>query len=101
MGRADWYKHGDHNAICDICGFKYKASELKRTWEGYYVCERDFEHRHPQDFVRGKKDDQSVPWSRTESGDTFISLTCGTRTAVCGEAVAGCAIAGSDNFSGV
>ena len=71
MGRADYWKHGDHNAICDVCGFKFKASELKKTWDNFYVCSKDFEPRHPQDFLRGKKDDQSVPWSRPEGIDEF------------------------------
>ncbi len=71
MGRADYWKHGDHNAICDTCGFKFKASELKKTWDNMYVCSKDFEPRHPQDFVRGKKDDQSVPWSRPEGDNVF------------------------------
>ena len=38
MGRADYYKHGDANAICDRCGFKFKHSELTREWTGLLVC---------------------------------------------------------------
>ena len=30
---------GDWNAICDRCGFKFKASELKKTWDNLYVCD--------------------------------------------------------------
>ncbi len=32
MGRADYLKRGSYNAICDICGGKFKADELRRTW---------------------------------------------------------------------
>lgn len=52
-----------------------------------------FETRHPQDFVRGVKDDQTVPWTRAESADVETSI-CSTRSAVAGIATAGCAIAG-------
>ena len=65
-----YFKKGDWNAICDRCGFEFKASQLKKTWDGYYVCKDDWEPRHPQDFLRGKKDDQSVEWTRPESPDT-------------------------------
>lgn len=57
---------GDWNALCDRCGFKFKASELYRTWDGYYVDRECWEPRHPQDFVRGIPDDSSVPWSRLD-----------------------------------
>jgi hypothetical protein len=69
----DYYKPGDWNCVCDRCGFQYKASELKKTWDGLMVCPKDYEPRHPQDFVRGVKDDQSVPWSKPEAPDSFTS----------------------------
>lgn len=37
------------------------------------VCRYDFEKRHPQDFVRGKTDHQSVPWARPEPDPIFLS----------------------------
>ena len=52
MGKADYLALGDHNAVCYECGMKFKASELRKHWKGYYVCERHWEPRHPQDFVR-------------------------------------------------
>lgn len=70
MGKKDYYKHGDYNVICDRCGFKYKASECVEDWEGFLVClEKCYEPRHPQDFVRATKDDQSVPVARTDPGE--------------------------------
>lgn len=71
MSRADFYKSGDWNAICDYCGFKYKFSKLKPTWDGFYICSGCFEVRQPQDFVRGVLDNQSVPESRPDSTPTF------------------------------
>ena len=66
----DNYKHGDWNAICDRCGFKYKASKLREEWTGFMVCKECYEPRHPQDFLRGVADDPSVPWSRPDSEES-------------------------------
>lgn len=43
-----------------------------RTWDGLYVCAEDFETRHPQDFVRGRKDNQSVPNPRPEPSGIYV-----------------------------
>jgi hypothetical protein len=66
------YIAGDFWRICDRCGFKKRASQTFRTWDGLYVCSEDFETRHPQDFVRGRKDNQNVPNARPEPLDTVI-----------------------------
>ena len=59
-------------AICDRCGFQYRASELRKEWTGLMVCREDFDPRHPQDFVRGVPDRQNVPWARPEPEPVFI-----------------------------
>lgn len=68
------YSKGDWLAICDSCGRKVKASTLKLRWDGLRVCTKDWETRHPQDYVRAKVDIQAVPWTRPETTDTFIAL---------------------------
>lgn len=73
MGRADHYVHGDNNAICDRCGRKYKASQLKKEWNGLYTCPDDWEPRHPQDLIKSSHDDQRPALSRPEGADTFIT----------------------------
>lgn len=75
MGHADKLVIGDWNAICDVCGFKYKASELRDRWDGLKVCDKDWEPRNAQEFIRVPKDDQSVAWTRPEPADTFVSVT--------------------------
>ena len=72
MQNKTTYKKGDWNALCDVCGFKFKASQLRRRWDNMRVCEADFEERHPQDLLRGRKDDSSVTWSRPEGEDQDI-----------------------------
>jgi hypothetical protein len=71
-GHTPSYIPGDFLRVCDRCGFVYRASQTFRTWDGLYVCHDDFETRHPQDFVRGRKDLQNVPNARPEPLDTVI-----------------------------
>jgi hypothetical protein len=85
------YVAGDFWRICDRCGFRKRASATFRTWDGLYVCEEDFETRHPQDFVRGRMDRQNVPDPRPAPVDTVIGPLTTTVTAI--------AAAGSVTFS--
>ena len=66
---------GDWNATCDICGFKYKASRLKKRWDGFMCCPKDWNPRQPQDFVRGRADPQAPPWTRPDPGNSFVTST--------------------------
>jgi hypothetical protein len=54
------------NALCDVCGFQYKANELKKRWDGLIVCEADYETRHPLDFYRAKDDTHVLPFTRPD-----------------------------------
>lgn len=73
MGAADFWADGQWNFFCDLCGRKEKSGKAMKTWDGFRVCVRHKEARNPQDFVRGVKDDQTVPWSRPEATDTFVA----------------------------
>ena len=51
--------------ICDICGFKYKLSELQKNSYGMMVCPTDFEGKydlknHPQNKIAIVTDDVNV-----------------------------------------
>lgn len=72
MGRADYYAPGDYNASCFECGKKFKASTMKKHWQGYHVCRRCWEPRQPQDFVRAVADVQTPAWVQPVPGDRFI-----------------------------
>lgn len=52
------YRRGDNWATCAVCGIEYRASDFRRRWDGLMVCREDWEPQHPQEFVRGKRDDQ-------------------------------------------
>lgn len=66
------YKPGQWNALCDVCGWKFKSAELLERWDGLMVCKKDYETRHPQDFLRVDADDAGIPWSRPQPPDNFI-----------------------------
>ncbi len=94
-----YLKLGEWNAICDICKFKYKSSELKLNWRNEMVCESDWEMRNMQDFIRVRTERGSAPWVRPEGEDVFLPVvymcTQDGTTAIANLAVAGCSIAGS------
>jgi hypothetical protein len=78
----NYYKPGSWNAICDSCGFKFKAEELRLRWDGLRVCSNDFETRHPQDLLRVPREDISVPWSRPEVVESYVDFALVTETGV-------------------
>ncbi len=73
MGKADYWKDGDYNARCDQCYEKYKASELRRQWDGIMVCYRCLDPRHPQDLIRPPRPEQPPAWTRPSPPPIFIS----------------------------
>lgn len=54
------YIPGDHWVVCDVCGFEYRQSQIRVRWDGLAVCPEDYEARHPQDFVKARKEDISA-----------------------------------------
>ena len=69
--RTDSY---DYNATCDVCGFTYKASQLRQRWDGYMVCAADFEYRNILDFYRPKNDNHQLPYIRID-GEVELTWT--------------------------
>jgi hypothetical protein len=63
---------GDWNAICDRCGFRFKASALRKEWTGLMVCDRCWEPKHPQLLIRVPQEHVSPPWARPEAQDVFV-----------------------------
>ena len=84
MGHADYYKSGTYNGLCDRCGSKFKFSDLKLEWDGLYVCTANgcWEPRQPQDYVKGVRDDMSVPVSRPDQPPIYIQDETVTEIAV-------------------
>jgi len=92
----NWLKLGDYNAMCDSCGRKFKASTMRKRWDGMFVCKDDWEIKHPQLSLKVRSDKQYVPVPRPDvEQDVFINqCTYEGTTSIAGRAVAGCMIAG-------
>ena len=75
MRRSDRgsYRSGSWYTKCDRSGFKVRGEEVMEDWTGLLVREEDWEPRHPQDFVRGRRDQQNPPFFRPEGDDRFLS----------------------------
>lgn len=71
-GHQPHFRGGDWLLICDVSGRTMYASEARHRWDGAIVHKDHFELRHPQEFVRGVRDDQSVPYSRP---DPLVSVS--------------------------
>lgn len=74
MSYKSRWDNGGWNTICDVCGRKFKNSDLQLRWDGLMTCSADWEIRQPQDFVRGVADIQAPPFTRPESSDYFIPV---------------------------
>lgn len=68
----NYYAKGQWNIICDVCGRKVKSGDVRKRWDGAIVCQTDFESRHPLDFIRGRKESLTVPWTSPEPEDVFV-----------------------------
>lgn len=64
-----------YNAICQVCGFKFKASDLLKRWDGLMVCRHDWEPRHPQEFIKAVPDNTRLPWTRPGKGAADVGPT--------------------------
>jgi hypothetical protein len=82
MGQADFLRVGDYNAICDVCGRKFKFSRLRQKWDNTWACEQDWEPRQPQDYLKGIKDNMSVPLSRPDPPTLFLDELIVTESTV-------------------
>ncbi len=98
---------GTWRVICDVCGFEFASDEVRKRWDNLYVCDKDWEHRHPQDFLRTRVENVTPPFVRPEPVDTFVNVTytpnyCDIvgQLGVAGYGVAGCMIAGNGNSHG-
>jgi len=58
------FKWGTWNAVCDVCGIRYKSDELQDRWDGAKVCSWDWEPQHPMDFQKIPRTEKPIPWAR-------------------------------------
>jgi hypothetical protein len=90
----NYLRLGSWNALCDVCGFKFKSEQLRKRWDGLMVCGEDFELRHMQDFVQTPIERIAPPWVRPD-GDIFLpACTPNGQSAVPGHIEPGCVYPG-------
>jgi len=70
---GSYFKIGDWKVECAECGAARKSSELRKTWDGFYMCSRCWQPRNQQDFVRATKTAKGVPWSNNRGTPTFVN----------------------------
>jgi hypothetical protein len=80
LNRLNGWKSGQWLATCDVCGFVYHSSKLKKRWDNLMVCKEDYEERHPQDFLRARPETAFPEWTRPEPPDEFLAV-CNPLTA--------------------
>lgn len=68
-------RDGDHLVVCDRSGFTVWASDCVKQWDGLLVYKKFAEPRHPQDFLRARREDLTIrdarPQRRIED-ETFV-----------------------------
>lgn len=64
MSGSGYFKNGDWNALCDVCGFQYKASELRLQWDNARVCWKCWSPRNPQELTFPIPPPQIPLWTR-------------------------------------
>ncbi len=97
MSYTPGWKPGRWSAICDVCGFRFHSDALRDRWDGLKVCQKDWEPRHPQDFLRARTERITPPWVRPEAEDNFDNAPACyvyTVSAYAGLGTAGCMQAG-------
>ena len=95
MAVINTFKDGKWNCICVVCDRKFKSSDMRKRWDGQMVCKYDLDPRHPQDFIRGVQDNNSIPFTYTEPTDVFLTA-CSNNSSVVGVAIVGCMVVGSE-----
>ena len=86
------YQKGNHWMVCDLCGFDYRKSDMKKTWDGLWSCPFDWEPKQPQLEIKAIKDLQAVRDPRPDTVDIFSEVVlsslgqmpAGTRTGLVG-----------------
>src|SRR5205809_1003289 len=73
---------GIHNARCDSCGLNFKSNELRKRWDGLMVCAKDYETRHPLDFLRVQNDQIAPAFVRDDPRPDFSLSFNGTSSYV-------------------
>lgn len=95
MPRDRFYIGGSFWRLDDRSGFKCRAENTTKEWNGLYIRSDMSEMRQNQDFVRGVADDQRVPEPRPRQMDAFLGPLITTLTAAAAAGATTLAVASS------
>lgn len=62
-----------YSVQCDRSGFRANASECVKEWNGKFVIKEFSEERHPQEFLRSRREHIEVPIARPRNTDLEIN----------------------------
>lgn len=84
---------------CMVCGFRFPSDKIRKRWDGLYVCDKDYESRHPQTLIK-VRGETAVPDFVNEDPVVEI-LVCDIVSSSCyaGLARADCALADNQLFT--
>lgn len=86
--RKGGYNLGSHLVRCDRSGKIYDAENTRKEWTGLIVGKDEWEPRHPQEFVRGIREDIAVRDARPKQiTQADLSTDIDDITAVSGSVV--------------
>lgn len=77
-----------HYAICDVCGFKYRASDLivvtnkDSTQYGLLVCKHDLDKVNQQIYVTGARPQKSLNPARVRPGGADVARFASTASEI-------------------
>lgn len=74
----DNYEPGQWNAICDRCGFQFKARQIRKEWTGKMVCSGPatndcWDRRNLQEVKPAARQQRPLPWTRPDLEGTDVS----------------------------
>ncbi len=65
---------GDWLFNCQKCGRTMYGSEVRQEWTGLRGHAGCIDARHPQEYVRGVRDDQTVPFANPPGTPYFLGV---------------------------
>lgn len=95
----NYFKSGQWNVDCDVCGFQFKSGDIRKRWDGLMVCKKDWEPDHPQKYLRVRETGLAVPFVRQLEDEFLLVCNVITNSAYADMGVADCMKADNTSFS--
>lgn len=89
---------GTYKCVCDVCGFWFSSDKIRDRWDGLKVCEKDWEPKHPQLYIKISPETIVPPFTLPEPPVVFAPYcTLISKQAIPGWAEPGCMTPSVDN----